>query len=180
MKDEKSQKLLYDVISLVALIVLLIVFLLSLDGGYTVSGQSMKPTLNPGDKVYTDGATPSRGDVVLAQYPSAWVDRGTNEPRVKRLIGLPGDTVQWDASEKTLTVGDETLKVEWCGRLIDETTTLNGFFLVGDNGAEGGSNDSRSRFCSGLDFQLPLTPSLSRVEEVSSCRLLYCGRRTQL
>lgn len=57
-----------------------------------VSGSSMQPTLQDGDllildrQAYRDGATPRRGDVVVV--------RRSHEYLVKRIVGLPGETVE--------------------------------------------------------------------------------------
>jgi signal peptidase I len=60
----------------------------------SVPSEAMSPTLVVGDRVsvdqqaYKDGKTPKRGDIVIFQHP--------HNPRVmiKRVVGLPGDTVQ--------------------------------------------------------------------------------------
>lgn len=54
-----------------------------------VDGQSMAPTFDSGARVYTAPiATPlERGDIVL-------VDDGRKEYALKRIVGLPGETVQ--------------------------------------------------------------------------------------
>lgn len=56
-----------------------------------VAGAGMKPTLLPGDVVALRPAPPEtllQGQVVLMRHPE------TDRPMVKRLVGLPGDTVQ--------------------------------------------------------------------------------------
>ena len=54
-----------------------------------VDGQSMAPTYQPGARVYTTSiSTPlARGDIVL-------VDDGKKEYALKRIIGLPGETIE--------------------------------------------------------------------------------------
>jgi signal peptidase I len=57
-----------------------------------VSSGAMKPALHEGDKVvilkYAEGAVPKRGDMVV------FLIKHTTEVSVKRLIGLPGESVQ--------------------------------------------------------------------------------------
>ena len=62
---------------------------------YHISGPSMQPGLHTGEFVlvnqlaYRFGSAPQRGDVIVFHPPS---DPG-GEPFIKRVIGIPGDTV---------------------------------------------------------------------------------------
>ncbi|CAM2996270.1 signal peptidase I [Skermania piniformis] len=60
-----------------------------------VTGQSMAPTLNPGDRIIVrpiDGAAVERFDLVVARFTP------TGPAVVKRVIGLPGDRVSVEDS----------------------------------------------------------------------------------
>ena len=64
---------------------------------YQVQQMSMENTLQPGEYVLVDKLTPrlddySRGDVVVFSPPPGY-DQGSNTPFIKRVIGLPGDTI---------------------------------------------------------------------------------------
>jgi signal peptidase I len=64
---------------------------------YQVQQMSMERTLEPGQYVLVDKLTPHwdsyrRGDVIVFNPPESWTPDPT--PFIKRVIGLPGDTVQ--------------------------------------------------------------------------------------
>jgi len=66
---------------------------------YRVEQQSMENTLLPDQYVLVDKLSPrwddySRGDIIVFEPPSAWIDGGTGTPFIKRVIGLPGETVE--------------------------------------------------------------------------------------
>ena len=65
---------------------------------YKVQQQSMMVTLLPEQYVLVDKLTPrwspySRGDIVVFDPPESWSPAGS-VPFIKRIIGLPGDTVE--------------------------------------------------------------------------------------
>lgn len=87
------------IVVLVLIIVTLIFFLTPM----TVSGQSMYPTYDEGDRVLLSkvGYTVQRGDIIVFRIP------GNDNPPIKRVIGLPGDVIFFDITNRYYTVNGE-------------------------------------------------------------------------
>ena len=69
---------------------------------FVVSGSSMVPTFENGEYLIVDEISyilgePSRGDVVIFRYPN-----DTKKFFIKRIIGLPGETVDVNGNEVTI------------------------------------------------------------------------------
>ena len=73
---------------------------------FEVQQQSMMTTVNPGEYVLIEKLTPrfgdyQRGDIIVF-HPPAGVDQG-GIPFIKRIIGLPGDTVRLENGRVFIT-----------------------------------------------------------------------------
>ena len=68
---------------------------------FNVEGSSMKPTLQPGDKVVvsTIGYTPKQGDIIVLSGAE-----GVNKPIIKRVIAVEGDKVDINFTTGIVTV----------------------------------------------------------------------------
>ncbi len=149
----------------VAIVAVMAVALLvggSSDGTITVTvvSESMLPTLRPGDVVAVDtdayGSTlPSRGDIVAFRLPE------TSNIFIKRVIGLPGDTVS--EVDGVVSVNGEELDEPYAeldhrsGSWVVEPGHV---FVMGDRRAN--SNDSR--FTGDRDIgQVPIDAVLGKV-----------------
>ena len=97
----------YIEIFVVALCVVVTIFSFSGFRLCTVDGPSMENTLHHGEKLITSSLfyTPQRGDIVVFHQTSD-SPNGYNKPIVKRVIGLPGDTVSINYQTWTVTVTD--------------------------------------------------------------------------
>ena len=113
---------------------------------YRVDGPSMQRTLYTNEYILVDKATyylhsPQRGDVIVFQFPL-----NTSENFVKRVIGVPGDTVEIDTNG-TVSVNGTTLKEPYVYQQLcpcdAKTITLqpNEYYVLGDH--RGDSDDSR-------------------------------------
>jgi signal peptidase I len=117
---------------------------------YFVPTPSMTPTLIPGDRIVVDKlfSTIHRGDIVV--FHNVPADAGGPAVLVKRVIGLPGETIS--SVGNTVLINGRPLREPWLPRLTgicaeaDEhiTTTkiaAGHFFMMGD--CRGDSGDSR-------------------------------------
>lgn len=143
---------LWDLSKVVVLAMLLIIPIrLFVFQPFVVSGSSMEPNFNNGDYLIIDEIsyrlkTPERGDVVVLRYP-----KDPTQFFIKRLIGLPGETVVISGGKVTIQASrqtdGETLQEEYLSTGVTtvgtQTISLgpNEYFVLGDNRAA--SSDSR-------------------------------------
>ncbi len=117
---------------------------------YIVSGTSMSPTFETGhyliiDKISYRFNAPQRDDVIVMKFPE-----DTSRDFIKRVIGLPGETVDIKDGVVTITNKEnpEGLKLDESfikfpkSDTLSYTLTSGEYFVMGDNRA--GSYDSRS------------------------------------
>ena len=88
------RRFLLDMLETIVLALLLFVAINSVSARIRVESISMQPTLYAGDfivvnKIAYKLGTPGRGDVIIFHYPP----NPQIEPYIKRVIGLPGETV---------------------------------------------------------------------------------------
>jgi len=108
---------------------------------FVIKGNSMEPNFHQGDYLIVDEISyrfkePQRGDVVVFRYP-----QDTSQRFIKRIIGLPGETVSIEGGKITIGEGIEE-------RILDESTYLprqnyfdnvslslkeDEYFVLGDN-----------------------------------------------
>ena len=110
-----------------------------------VDGDSMVPTLIHNEDMFVEKMSywfsdPLRGDIVICFYP------GYTESCVKRVIGLPGETVS--IVDGAIYINGKQLdeSAYWSGEIIGDmdpvTVGQREVFVVGDN--RNGSKDSRN------------------------------------
>lgn len=159
----------------IGLLVLLIVLPIRLfiAQPFIVSGASMEPTFDSGDYLIIDQLSyrfekPERKSVVVFRYPD-----DPDKFFIKRVIGLPGETVKIDGSTVTI-INDKhpngmTLSEPYVapentdGSNLTVTLGDNEYFVLGDN--RDSSSDSRTwgtlpdRYLIGRAFLQLLPPS---------------------
>lgn len=140
----------------IGLSIFLVVYLFFMQP-HQVNGQSMVPTFQSGDYVLTDKVSyrfgePSRGDVVVFHAPpAAQCPTGTGCDFIKRIVGLPGETVA--VKDGALYINGIPLEETYLPDSFvtdagaytrDREVTLgsNEYFAVGDNRSH--SSDSRA------------------------------------
>ncbi|KAB7788163.1 signal peptidase I [Bifidobacterium cebidarum] len=140
----------------VLIVVLVRVFLL---GFYEIPSRSMMDTIVPGDRVIASKLTPKyfdlqRGDVVVFKDPNNWLSAEQSSGLgggflIKRLIGLPGDTVECKGAGQPITINGVAINessyirpgVDPSAFPFSVTVTEGHVFVMGDNRAN--SADSR-------------------------------------
>lgn len=117
---------------------------------FIVSGASMEQTFHNGEYLIVDQVSyhlhnPERGDVVIFRYP-----KDPSKFFIKRIIGVPGDTVSIEGSTVTITneahptgfeLNEPYIKSMRPGVTIIEKLGDREYFVMGDNRDE--SSDSR-------------------------------------
>lgn len=142
--------LLKDLFTLALLILLVVIPIrLFVISPFVVDGESMHPTFENYDYLIVDEAlyrfqAPGRGDVVVFRYP-----QNPSLFFIKRIIGLPGETVSINRGVITITKPDGTklalvepyVVAEDATYTKDVTLSADQYFVMGDNRPN--SSDSR-------------------------------------
>lgn len=153
-KDEKEEKnVKKEILSWVfyiAFVIVLTYLIITFVGQRTmVDGRSMNPTLNDGDNLIVEKLSyrfgdPQRFDIIVFPPQGAPKDH-----YIKRIIGLPGETVQID-DDGNIYINGEVLEEDYGLETIQnpgrarEPITLGDdeYFVLGDN--RNNSTDSRT------------------------------------
>ena len=152
-KEEKKSGALREILSMIGwiLFIFCLVFLVTTYVGQRtrVEGHSMEPALSDGDNLIVDKISyrfhdPERFDIII--FPYQWEP---NTYYIKRIIGLPGETIQID-DEGNIYIDGEVLQEHYGLERIKnpgsarEPITLgeDEYFVLGDNR----NNSEASRF----------------------------------
>jgi signal peptidase I len=112
---------------------------------FRIPSGSMMPTLLTGDFIFVNKfayglrlpvintkiveiGEPQRGDVIVFRLPS---DPSVNY--VKRVVGLPGDEVEYDPGNKRITINGQTVLIELVGPYDGEPDTMLGYEQLGEH-----------------------------------------------
>jgi signal peptidase I len=136
-------------ILLAAAVVIAIVVKTFLFQPFYIPSESMSPTLEKGDRVLVNKLSyrlhdPRRGDVVVFSAPEVEKREGYDD-LVKRIVGLPGDTVEGRAGHVYIDgkrLAEPYLHGVETGDFGPKHLGANSYFMMGDNRPD--SKDSRS------------------------------------
>src|ERR1700694_3885479 len=142
--SEKRTRLIRELIETIAFTLLIFLVIRFAAQSFRVDGASMEPGLHTDEYVLVNKAaylfqSPQRGDVIVFHYPL-----DPSKDFIKRIIGLPGDTVQTTSNE---VIGDGQILhepyINDASNSSDNTLKLgpDQFFVMGDN--RNNSFDSR-------------------------------------
>ena len=150
--EEKTEHPLAEIVRFSIIAILLVIPIrMFVAQPFIVSGASMDNTFHSGEYLIVDQVTyhfekPGRGDVVIFRYP-----RDPSKFFIKRVIGLPGDTITIENSKVTIaneanplgfTLDEPYIKSMQPEAPFRETLGDREYFVMGDNRDK--SSDSRA------------------------------------
>ena len=133
-----------EIITTIIVGVVIFILLQTTVQSFIVIGSSMKPSLEPGQRLLVSKISyrvgePQQGDVIVFLPPNDDTDY------IKRIIGLPGDTVEVD--DMTVYVNGVALDEPYINsapqyHVNEKQVPADSYFVLGDN--RNNSNDSHN------------------------------------
>lgn len=153
-------------------VVIVLLLRLFVFGQYSIPSGSMENTIMPGDAVFASQLTPrfgelKRGDIIVFKDPANWLSTEKQGMfggyLIKRLIGLPGDTVACAGGGAPITINGVAIDessyikpgVNPSDFAFEVTVTSGHVFVLGDNRAD--SADSRFHADDGAHGLVPIS-----------------------
>lgn len=145
---------------------------------FYIPSESMEPTLKPGDRVLVnklsyDVHSIHRGDIVVFKRPPAEAGNPAIKDLIKRVVGLPGETIE-ARNDGKVYINGKLLKESYLpagtitSNLAPRVVPSGKYFVLGDNR----SNSSDSRFIGAIPGSLIVGRAFIRVWPLSSIDLL--------
>jgi signal peptidase I len=171
------KSLLFDILETLFLTIIIYAVLSAFVGRYKVLSVSMEPTLHEGQYLLISKQTHKlwplkRGDVVVFRYP-----RNPKKNYIKRIIGLPGESVKFQDSE--LYINDKLVPEPWLSKQVHGARGgewhlgENEYFVMGDNR----NNSSDSRAWGAVNSQLIIGKALFCYWPIDGWGLIQHGPR---
>jgi signal peptidase I len=176
-RDRTSVRNIIEWVAIIAAaLVVAIVIKTFLFQAFYIPSASMQPTLKPGDRVLVNKLSYDlhaihRGDIVVFKRPPSEADDPTIKDLIKRVIGLPGDTIEERGGE--VFINGQELKESY---LPPGTVTTmlplqkippGRYFVMGDNR----TNSKDSRYIGTIPKSLIVGRAFIRVWPLSKIRL---------
>lgn len=150
MEEKKKKSIMHEVLEYVKIIVAAVVIVLFVNGfiliNALVPSESMEKTIMTGDRIFGFRLAykfedPQRYDIVIFKYPD-----NPQELYIKRIIGLPGETVNIVDGKVYIDGDEEPLDDSFCpetpiGNFGPYEVPAGCYFMLGDN--RNYSKDSR-------------------------------------
>ncbi len=147
---QKKTSIVRDSITLILLVLLVVVPIrIFIAQPFIVDGESMYPTFQNGNYLIVDELTyhfekPQRGDIIVFRYPG-----NPSIFYIKRIIGLPGETVTIKNGTITITeqngatriLNEPFISAKDTSYNMSTTLSMSQYFMMGDNRPR--SSDSR-------------------------------------
>ncbi len=149
-KEESTAQSVWDLVRFAFIAILIVIPIrIFIAQPFIVSGSSMVPTFHNGEYLIIDEISyriknPERGEVIVFRYPN-----DTKKFFIKRIIGLPNETIDIEGKEVTVTNSEhpEGFKLEQpyvqntSSNNVHTELKDNEYFVMGDNRIA--SSDSR-------------------------------------
>lgn len=149
-----TRKVIIEILIIIGIVLVVWLGLKLVLQSYRVEGASMETSFYNGDFLLVNKVTyhfhsPRRGDVIIFDPPEGLF---TSEPYVKRVVGLPGESVEIRDNWVYIHTADgEVLQdpyvTPWAGNSVFPEEGVFGedeYFVLGDNRDPGKSSDSRT------------------------------------
>lgn len=151
-KEERKKAILKEVMEYVRMIIFVVVFVFVVNNVILINAkipsESMEQTIMTNDRIFGfrlayKFADPERYDTVIFKYPD---DPEQKELFIKRVIGLPGETVEIREGKVYIDGAEKPLRDDFCpedplGDFGPYTVPEESYFMLGDN--RNYSKDSR-------------------------------------
>ncbi len=152
MEEKKKNPIMQEIWEYIKVIIFAVVFVLIVNNfiliNALVPSESMEKTIMTGDRIFGFRLSyrfedPERGDIVIFKYPD---DPQQKELYIKRIIGLPGETVEISGGKVYIDGATQPLDDSFCpetpiGDFGPYEVPEGEYFMLGDN--RNCSKDSR-------------------------------------
>lgn len=134
------------IIDVIVILILALFISRYVGGPFKITGHSMEPTLTAGDRVLVDRISNNIRSIKRFELILFTIDEKDSTQYVKRVIGLPGETIQ--IKDGLVYINNEQIDMKGLEKVLQPglakhliTLGKDEYFVLGDNST--GSEDSR-------------------------------------